>query len=529
MRKSCIFLLFSIFLFTSCKKEEDTNWNVKGAVPLAKSRLNIINFLPDSLYDTDPDGNLLLTYEKEIFSFGLDSVLDIPATTVEEIFNFSWISEVELDENYQLYFSERYTDLGSGQAELSEITIRNGTLHIAIENSIEGEMVYTYEMPGTTLNGSIFSSVFTVPAAANGNNSLFEIDLDLAGYHVDLTGEDGTDFNQIFNRFIIRTPASGGTTTLTGQDSVILSASISNIEIDYAKGYFGTSTLSSTTENTEFDIFNELQESLINIDNALVVLTMENGFGADVNATISEISALNSFTEETLGLNHNLLGNPVNLNRATDYNGSLEPSTFSVEFNADNSNINGILSMLPTALNFTSSAGLNPLGNVSNYNDFAYYESKLKAILSVTIPLNISFSNVVFTDTVDLSQNPDNFEDVLSAKIFAKFENYYPLNIEMEFTFLDADNNPILKFPEAADPAFEIPTASGEFNNITASEGLLIMEMDHEELIQFSNAKKIIIRGVFETDQYPTPIQFRPEQYLDVNLSAIFDYKVTVQ
>ena len=63
-----IFLLAIIALLSSCQKDfEKPNWDVDLLLPLVKSTLTLVDLIPDSLIQTNPDTSLKLVYNTNVF------------------------------------------------------------------------------------------------------------------------------------------------------------------------------------------------------------------------------------------------------------------------------------------------------------------------------------------------------------------------------------------------------------------------------------------------------------------------------
>ena len=62
-----------------------------------------------------------------------------------------------------------------------------------------------------------------------------------------------------------------------------------------------------------------------------------------------------------------------------------------------NSNIDAFIENLPDGITYDLDVTANPLGDVSNGNDFLYDDSRLTADLDVDIPLNIIATDLTLT------------------------------------------------------------------------------------------------------------------------------------
>ena len=71
--------------------------------------------------------------------------------------------------------------------------------------------------------------------------------------------------------------------------------------------------------------------------------------------------------------------------------------------NNDNSNIDVFIENLPNEISLSAEVEINPLGNVTDGNDFIYTAQPLQATLDIDLPLNIGAQNLIFTDTLDIA------------------------------------------------------------------------------------------------------------------------------
>ena len=105
IKRSVIFLLLLGSAFTSCKKNlDEANWDVDGLTPIFKTSLDINNLLADSLIQKNADNSLKLVYSNRFYNFNVDSLLDVPDTTVRSSFKIPFGS-INATPGFQLFNS----------------------------------------------------------------------------------------------------------------------------------------------------------------------------------------------------------------------------------------------------------------------------------------------------------------------------------------------------------------------------------------------------------------------------------------
>src|SRR5688572_8643943 len=82
-----LYLAISL-LFLSCRKPASVNWDVDLTVPIANAKLDIKNFFGDTLISSDNTGLLHLKLDREVFAIELDSLFQLPDTSIINSFTF---------------------------------------------------------------------------------------------------------------------------------------------------------------------------------------------------------------------------------------------------------------------------------------------------------------------------------------------------------------------------------------------------------------------------------------------------------
>src|SRR5690606_5675447 len=406
---------------------------------------------------------------------------------------------------------------------LSRAILKGGKLILYAENTINGNLNFVLKIPKAFRNGESLTISEIIPASSGTENGILHREIDISGYDLDLTGQSGNAFNLLDVQFVLSNPSDGEPITAFNSDIVNLSVSYSDLEVKFAKGYFGTETL-SLNESSVFNAFDGYGDALINVDEVNAELIFTNGFGMDIQASIFLIKAWNNLTGNSANLTNNLTGSNINLSRA-ELSG-YEPIPFQKTYllNNSNSNITELLELLPDSIYINAFANLNPLGNISNYNDFISDKSKLRCDINLHIPLKLSLTNISIRDTSVLNW-PDNENfSIESGNLYMMALNSFPVDINLEIKALDRLNNVILDLnaylenPESLVPGRQ---------SAESMRTLLKFSLDENAVNQLKSAERMAITGKFETTNYPETVIFNENDSLKIIISSDLNSKLT--
>lgn len=516
--------LFFFFLFISCRK--NPSWDVDVLAPLLKSTMNINNIIPDSVIHKNPDNSLDIVYNSSLSSFSSEKLFKIPDTALTNNYISPFTTTINPGGDIiPLVVNDIKNSLGD--AQLTNIILRNGKMLLTIKSKIKGLVDFTYTLPKVTSpSGTVFSITVTIPAATATTDGIYSGTFDLSGSKVDLTGPTGTSVNTMMTSYsaIVTPSANGGyTTTITAGTSVQILNTFSGIVPQYAKGYFGNS-VKNLSDSTNFSLFRHLIGGTLNLEDVNIGLSIENSVGADARVTINDLSSVNSRTGNKVALIHSIIGSPININRSVDNNTTVTPSTYSVSFTPSNSNIKQFVENLPDKLNYQLDMEINPLGNVSGSNDFVYYDKLMKTNLNMTIPLSFVANNLTMGDTVNFKM-ASGTDNVNSGKLDLYFDNGFPFTAEAQLYLMDANLNLI-------DSLISIPNSISapqlDVNSICAGkrETKLTIPLSQDKLNELRAAQKMYIKIKFNTANQPNYVKIYSFYEMKVQVVGDFNYTV---
>lgn len=532
MKARLIIIFASLLVIFSCRKGSDPpNWDIDTFVPLVTSSLKLEESFDDSLISKDEDGKLKLIYKGNLLSIELDSDFSIPDTTVREDFTVPFGS-ITIAPAQPIIVDTQSVSLNVNTLQLKKLIILQGEVELSVRSTLIEQTIFEYRLPAASKNGVTLQSSLNVPAGSLSNPSVVSQVIDLSGYTLDLTGFDKRDFNQVDIIYSATLdPNAPSNIVVNAGNFIRFTNTFKDVVPEYGQGFFGTETESQIDKN-EIDVFNNFSNGSLTINKANLILEVENEVGMDVSATIHKLKGSNSNSGNETALNFSIIGNQINLNRAT-IDSSLNypyiiPSSKSFFIDDQNSNVTDFISDLPDSISFNIDFTTNPIGNSSNGLDFVYNNTGLRVNLDAEIPLNIAADQLLISDTTEFSIDPDSQEEadkINGGQLLFHTWNGYPLDAELQFYFMNESQQII-------DSAFVGPQflPSGVLNSadsvIDASFATLPLSLNKERIDRLYTTEYILIKATISTSGYPNPVQLYNHYAIDVKLIGDFSYNI---
>lgn len=404
------------------------------------------DILPDSLLVVN-GGYYQIDLNHSLYEFKLSDFVSIPDTNIRNSFAFTINLNVPPNTSFVNNTEEHVLD--AGDAELKVIRIKSGGILLKVYNPLATKTLFTIQLPGVTKNNTTLSEDFVAPAGTPSNPGMVTSYVDLSGYTADLKGINGNGFNIIQSKMLVKSDPNGPAVQVTTADTIKFDASLSDVKIDYARGYFGSSLVSDTLTSS-LAIFNNFQSGVVDINAIDLDVIIENGFKVASRFKINQLKNTNN-DGTTVALSHPIIGNWMTINSASGSGTNLVPSTNTYAFTGGNSNLEQFVENHGASMVFDYQLQLNPWGNTSGGWDEIYDEYPLRIKMAGTIPLAIGLDNLVFMDTfkLDLKQDP-NKTHIQSGKFLIQTFNAFPFQGELELTLLNSSFQPIATLPASA-------------------------------------------------------------------------------
>ncbi len=480
-------------------------------MPLAEGRLHWGDLVADTLLQVNQQGILNLVYEASLIDFDLDTLTAIEDTVLLNAYTPGFSGgPIEIPPGTSVLSLSEDMAFGVSTAEIREVHIEAGRLNYRLESYVQGALNLSYELPGVTMpdGSSLVLNATTQPAS--GDVPWVEQGYrDLNGVQVDLQGSDGGGVNRLASILDVNIAAEAADAVpVFGDDSVRIELSFQGVRIAYGRGYFGQID-DSSVDTLDLSPFTH-SEGYLNLDELDFFLEITNRAGADARIELQDIKAVRG--NESVQLNHEVIGQAINLTRATDNgDGTVNANGYSWSINQNNSNVTELFSILPEALIVDRAFELNPLGDVSGGNDFLYADQPAEAAYSLLMPLAFSSEGVLLRDTIEIDPLQQEVEG--SGKLLFRLKNGFPLEVNaVQLNFMTADGASYAFLNDLSLPAATL--AENQWQSV---------EQVHEQVLSAAHFAALREGGVLELEiQFATAdgqqVQMNGNEYIDLEI-----------
>ncbi|MBQ20156.1 MAG: hypothetical protein CMD31_05325 [Flavobacteriales bacterium] len=527
--KIVLFLTVILALF-SCRKDfEQPEWDVDLLAPLVKTTLNIGDLLPDSVLQTNPDTSLKIVYETSIFDVDMDSLFRISDTTINEVFPMSL--SVLAAPGDAFYSVDREVTLNvTNNVQLNYALVESGFIEIEIWSEIQEQIIVTYTIPTATKNGDTLVLTELIPAGNGSQPGYFTTRIDISDYELNLTGINNNKVNTFVTRAVavVDTNATQSVLVSAGQEIAITNKLVDVVPA-FVRGYFGNQQFRFGPESTTFDVFNRISGGTLDLDQVNVNLTFENGIGVDARLTINQLEAVNTNTSTNSALNHTIIGNAMNINRAqrTFSVPEVNYTTHTTSITTANSNIDQMIELFPNELIYDISLHINPLGNISGNNDFVFKKHPLKTNLNVEFPLSLIANQLTLTDTTEINLRDENKGNIIDGDLILYAENGFPFDATISLSLLDASNNQLVAINSLGN--ILAAALNSNLRATTKKSSKVVFQLSEQDIIHLYNTENIVVNVSFTTIGQPQFIKIYEDYELDLKVVGDFSYTVNAK
>jgi len=501
-------------LFSSCRRDQDTSWNVQVAGPLAQGRIGLHNLLADSILSADENGLWHLMIQRDLTDFDLDSLVRIPDTTIHRKFVVPFGGgPISIPPGVTIMSYNETSTLQLNTAQLKTVRTSSGFLEYTLKSYVNGFLSCTYSLPGLQINGQGTVISVQTPPSTGGVPSVVQGAIALSGYEFDLTGTSGFMRNAVASSLVVAAAANAPEPAqVFGNDSVVVELRFVEPLVAYARGYFGQHTY-QVDESASFGTGFGPLEGALRIDQAEVRLKVENYTGVDARITLSQVVSQNSFIGSNVELHQPQLFDVINIARATDFGGTVTPIIQERVINTGNSNINAFIENLPNGVSIQASVNVNPLGDVSDGNDFIYTARAIKALIEADVPLRFGMNSLAFRDTLSF-KIPQSVE--ASGELFLRANNRFPFGTKLSAWLLDKNGQLVRSVFEDESIAPSLP--SGDPRHPIPVESVVRIPVLASDLVYMEEGAMLAYRVELSTPGYPEVLGIYDTHFLDVAL-----------
>lgn len=518
-------LAATALLCSACAREPvDPQWDVDVVVPLVHTTLTLGDLVPDSLLVADGQGHYALEHRMRLFSLKLDTLFSAPDTAFVYRYGSPFLIPVQVNPGAVFPTNTSEATFDIEDLELRLLRLRSGTLDLSVENRLLGQLAAAFSLPGATAGGVPVVINSLIPPGAPGVPSMTSSTRDLAGHAFDLRGPDLDRVNTLVTELTYSVPVDGTAITVSPQDSIIATVEYDGLVPAYAKGYFGTRTLVVDPDSVRIDLFQNLS-GILDLTSVAATLEVSNGIGVDARVRLDHVRSVNTRTGSTVPLAHAITTGPINLDRAIDLGQSFLPGHNSFAVDDGNSNIEAFITNLPDAIAYAMDVTISPLGDVSNGNDFFYYESELAADLAFRIPLRLSAQQFVLSTMADVDL-PGSAEGhaIRSGVLHLFADNGFPFALTLSIDVIDAGGQTVTTFQPSGPVA--AGTVGPEGTVVAAARSVVHYQVPASGMQALHAHPRVRVRAEADTPNPPEPVRLTTGDALHIRISADANYLV---
>jgi hypothetical protein len=492
-------LIFALLFLAACKKE-DTVWDTDWSAPLINDTLSLKHLVNDSTLAND-GGYYTLDLTRTLFDLNVSDFVSIPDTTIEQSYSFN--ANLPLSPGFSFVNNQEEHDLDMKGIELKFVILKGGEIDIRLENPLPTITHFTVTLPGVKKDGITLTRQFTAPPGSTSNPGISEESVDLSGYELDLTGATGGSANKLRSLVAVSTDINGPSVTITPADVTRVKATFHDVQLHYARGYFGNDIVSDTSE-VFLEIMNSITSGMIDLPNTSITFEIVNGIKVSAEGTL--LTAENTNAQgNTVNLTGGQMGTSFNINPATGNSNTLTPSVKSITFNSANSNIEQFVENLGANQKLGYQMQLNPWGNISGGYDELFPNSRLTIRMKAQMPLNIGMYDLTLRDTFDITLNQDPEKThVKSGELILKASNGFPISGSVKLHMLAENGGWITTIIGSSELRSSVYGSFKPEHNMNVCDSEIHFVIPESLVDVIDNVKKIVVETSFNTPNSST-------------------------
>ncbi len=444
MVKKFVLITFAGIFILGCNTEDLEFDNIQGpslggtfGFPLGETRYTMGELIDeiggdDLELEEDSATSVLTIFYRDTISYNapddlveINDIVDggsipIPATTGPTN------PDLEINDTFNVEYNPQ------NEEKLDSVYYTEGTLEATVTSSISGNLSYTLTFENTrnvsteapiTLSGNVIGATSDTQSQA------------LANHVTRLTNAASNDFTVGFLGNI----TLDATQSTNDTDSIRVEFIYRDQVFSAVFGKFGRDTLAVGNQEIDLGFFNEIGESGIKFGNPKMRFDIRNSFGLNMGMDLSGVQGDGGEGTTAVSLTGDIVDNPPRISGSTELSTPVQ-SIF--EINAENSNLENLLSSSPTRLIFNVSGLTNPTENDLSGSNFLQPTSGIEAFIEMEIPMEVKVSDLEQTDTISLG-NGLNISDIDSAFLRVHTLNEIPFSVSLKIDIQDSTNTTI--------------------------------------------------------------------------------------
>lgn len=527
MFRKLLFIFLSVFiassLFFSCKKNQLAYWDVDLVSPIARGTLNIKNFFGDSLFQSDNSHILHLKFSRKVADLKIDTLVKLKDTTIN--YTFAALFTATVGPNTMLFYKTEEIDFQvPNGARLRYGMVKSGVLNVKYSNNTRIPLLFQYSLLSAQKNSTPLSVTEIIPPGTASLIKSYNID----GYELNLTGLYGNKFNTVVHSFTVYTAPNAQPDSILFGQGIQAEISYEKIIPQYIEGYFGQQDIVIPYDSASIGFSKTLEVSNFQINSAYINFRIINDFGVDIQGKLDTVTSININNGNTVYLNSSVL-NSININRATKTGNWANPvnsTTTTVNINTNNSNLKPFIENLPDYLGYSGRIKINPNGNVSATNDFAYYNTGIRIFADIDVPLIFRADYFRLQDVVDIDfKNVSQLNNVNEGKIIFNITNNYPFKVKLQAYLLDEYSNTLDSLLLPSNNTIEMAYVNTNNDIVSPRNSQLIAYMSKNTIENLKKSKKIKLVSYGYLPPSPPDIVIYDDYFLDVVITVDVNYR----
>lgn len=520
MRKSLFFIF--LLLVLGCNREfGKPSWDVGLKAPIIKTSISFDKLIRgNEFFRGTNEGDIsYVKYRQNLVKLKIDSLFQLPDTANVQTFQIP-VGPINFAPGQVLQEDTLNTKYRLSGIELHNTKFNSGYLALEIISTIQEELEIEYLIPSSNKNGIPFSFITYAPAGSNANPTIFKDTFNLSDYEMDLRGQGKNNFNTITAYFKTAISPNGNNVAINVGEYVSIKTTLVNAIPQYVEGYFKNQNFEVERQSSDAEVFEIFKSGSLTFSKPQISLFVNNELGVDFAANSFNISGENTSNNTEVKLETNVINN-LKVSRAFKNPGSDPPyrsNNVTLEINETNSNLPQVLANLPNKIWYDASLQVNPLGNISGYNDFVYYGAGINVGLEVLLPLQFDeINNLVIADTSDyVFTKEDEYDNITGGYLQLLVNNKFDFELTPslilydEFgNYLDTLLSPNIAVPKLTQVSIPVP-------------------VNQEKIDYLYRGKKMLIWMKLNSNQQ-NAIEAYVKDEVEITLIADFDYLVKIE
>lgn len=418
------FLAFALVFVFACSKEldfdmiDDLKVKSSATLPIAALTLSLedlVSDINDSTLVVDPDNALRIYYRQDsVFTYSINDILTIPDQDPLPL----------LVDRSQPTF-----DLGVALgtiagAQLYNAVFESGRIAVSINaaDTVQNDVRLAFTLRNATLNGSVYSDTFLLPA---GTNAILDTSI-INGLDFDFT-DGGTAVNALNIGLELIDTANVATGNI-----IVCSIALQELAVEVATGYFGDRIQAAPPGDFDFNI-NGLDQFSggFYLTNPSLTLVTNSTVGLPIQISTDFIGENNERRRIALD------------NAPFDITASPAPGVVAVSnltLDGSNSQITEFLANIPQKIYYSGQIQINPAGPPPpSTPNFISNTSNVVLDFEVNVPMEFRLQDMRLDETVaDIGGGIDNLENLDLLTVFFRSENRFPFDLNLSVSFISA-------------------------------------------------------------------------------------------